>query len=75
MFVVETMTHDTEIRPWLLLLSFRAYGPALEQLEALRSGWGALTPDARRMVVGWWLASEFRAGLLPWGQLRDEGDS
>jgi len=60
------MTSEHEIRPWLLRLTVEAHGPALLQLEALRTGWWALSPDARRLVLAWWLASEFRAGLLPW---------
>jgi len=62
------MTSEHEIRPWLLRLTVEAHGPARMQLEAIRAGWGALSPAARRLVVAWWLASEFRAGLLPWGR-------
>ena len=60
------MPSDPEIRGWLLRLTVQATGPARMQLEAIRAGWGALTPDARRLVLAWWLASEHRALLLPW---------
>jgi len=59
---------DPEIRGWLLRLTVQAHGPARMQLEAIRAGWWSLSPDARRLVLAWWLASEFRAGLLPWGR-------